>query len=82
MEDVSVHGFDAGPVWAQREVVRPCFHFSRNLLTSQLQGVPPHSTYASLEKILARHGGELLVDLLRRRAAGDEVPQAPLIKKR
>jgi len=56
MEDVSVHGFDAGPVWAQRGV-----------------DVPPHSTYASLEKILARHGGELLVDFLRRRATGDEI---------
>lgn len=22
MEDVSLHGFDAGPVWAQKEVVR------------------------------------------------------------
>jgi hypothetical protein len=81
MEDVSVHGFDAGPVWAQRGVVRSYFPFPRNLLTLQLQDVPPHSTYASLEKILAQHGGELLVDFLRSRATGDEVPQAPLMQK-
>jgi methionyl-tRNA formyltransferase len=29
MEDVSMHGFDAGPVWAQRGVVRSLVHITR-----------------------------------------------------
>lgn len=78
MEDIGEYGFDAGPIWDQREVVRTIHVISRlpdvSIVLSQT--VPPRSDFASLRDLLAKEGGNLLVEFLRRRLADDSVCNA------
>lgn len=67
MQELSRGKFDQGRLMGQKTIVSvavlaPGFRADTEVL---LQDIPPNSDFCSLEPLLAREGGDLLVQILR-----------------